>query len=87
MAKVMIVPVEDYKILKKYLGAENGLVLVPEESLRSLPSAAQALCWELAKKDDVPYDFGGGDPDVCIDLILCQDSYAYGDLLYESERN
>lgn len=83
MAKIMIVPTADYNILKKYLGAGVGLVLVSEESLRSLPSAAQSRCRELEKEDDVPYDFGG-EPDVCIDFIHCTDSYAYGELLDES---
>lgn len=83
----MIVPTEEYNILKKYLGANDkvGLVLVPEESIRSFPPIAQAKCRELAYEEDVPYDFGGGDPDIQIDLILSQESYAYGDLLCKSE--
>jgi len=86
MAKVIIVPTEDYNILKKYFGAsrEGCLVLVPEKALNSFSTAAQARCRKLAAKSDVQYDFGG-EPDVCIDLILCEDSYAYGALLYESE--
>lgn len=85
MAKVMIVPNEDYNILKKYLGVEDGkLVLIPESSLISFPPAAQTRCRELTNVDDVVYDFGD-EPDICVDLVLSEDSYAYGVLIQESE--
>lgn len=88
MAKVMIVPVADYKVLKKYLGADpcGRLIIVPEDALNSFPPKARAECRKQASKDDIPYDFGG-EPDVCIDLVLCEDSYAYGVIVEKKEED
>lgn len=81
MAKFKIVPSEDYEILKKYLTDEFRFVFISESFLRTLPADAQAKCRELAAAEGVPYDFGGGDPDIIVDIIQSKDDYAYGELI------
>lgn len=78
MRKFKIIPPEDYEVLRKYLADAQGVVLIPESFLRTLPVSAQTKCQELANVGTISYDFGG-EPDVYVDIIQDMDDYAYGD--------
>lgn len=77
MAKVRIVPKEDWAVIKKYV--EDGTVLVPENVLsKILPERAEQL--RALDGQIVDYDFGG-EPECCIDIIHSEESYAYSAIL------
>lgn len=77
MAKVRVVPKEDWAVIKKYV--EDGTVLVPENVLsKILPEHAEQLC--ALDGQIVDYDFGG-EPECCIDIIHSEESYAYSAIL------
>ena len=75
MAKIMIVPASDYEVFKKYLFP--SVVLIPEHFLNTISPEAKNKVQEL---EDVHYDFGG-EPDINMDIVLCEDSYAYNKLI------
>lgn len=77
---VVIVPNEDWKVLKKYLGKGEGLVFVSEETLAMFPEDQQKKLREMDKDPRVEYDFGG-EPDIYVDIIHDPDSYAAKELL------
>lgn len=77
MAKVRVVPKEDWAVIKKYV--EDGTVLVPENVLsKILPERAEQL--RALDGQIVDYDFGG-EPECCIDIIHSEESYAYSAIL------
>lgn len=77
MAKVRVVPKEDWAVIKKYV--EDGTVLVPENVLsKILPEHAEQL--RALDGQIVDYDFGG-EPECCIDIIHSEESYAYSAIL------
>ena len=77
MAKVRVVPKEDWAVIKKYV--EDGTVLVPENVLsKILPEHAEQL--RAQDGQIVDYDFGG-EPECCIDIIHSEESYAYSAIL------
>lgn len=78
MAKIMIVPASDYEVFKKYL--LPSVVLIPESFLNTIPPEAKNKVQELEQCEDVYYDFGG-EPDINMDIVLCEDSYAYNELI------
>lgn len=80
MAKIMIVPTADYKILRKYL--HPSVVLIPESTLNTISPQVQAKARTLEQCEDVPYDFGD-EPDIRMDVILCEESYACSELLLD----
>lgn len=84
MAILKIIPKADYDVLKKYIGIENGVVLLPEEVLNSFPTEVQKKYREIEQNGDFDYDFGG-EPDVCADIVLCEDSYAHCELILGDE--
>lgn len=87
MAKLVIVPQEDYKVVSKYIGkSDSGLILLPQDVLDTLSSEDQAALRTLAQKDYVNYDFGG-EPSVVIDVITERESYACVDLLGSTEED
>lgn len=66
MAKLKIVPQDDYKILKKYLDAE-GIILVSADILEEMEPKVQE---KIRKKEgrEITYNFGGR-PDICVDFL------------------
>ena len=78
MAKIMIVPASDYEVFKKYL--LPSVVLIPEHFLNTISPEAKNKVKELERCEDVHYDFGG-EPDINMDIVLCEDSYAYNKLI------
>lgn len=77
MAKVRVVPKEDWAVIKKYV--EDGTVLVPENVLSKIfPERAEQL--RALDGQIVDYDFGG-EPECCIDIIHSEESYAYSAIL------
>lgn len=85
MPKLMIVPPDDYEVLKRYLGTgQCGVVLLPQQVLETFPKEAQDKFQAMDKQDIPTYDFGG-EPDVNVDFIMDQGSYVYAALIGEEE--
>lgn len=83
MTKLLIVPSNDWDVLKKYLGAsDGGVVLLPKPVLDKMPSEAQTALRELNGEELDSYDFGG-EPDLAVDIISSPEHYAV-DCLIES---
>lgn len=87
MAQVLIVPKEDYEVLRKYLFGNCGMsaVLVPEEVLEN-PEFPKATADKLRAMDgmEVDYDFGG-EPDIFLDVITNKDHYSLASLVPDLE--
>lgn len=73
MAKLMIVPTEDYKVLNKYLAigqpGYQDVVLLSQELLDTFPEFFQERAKELAKMESIPYEWEGGDSDVEVNAV------------------
>lgn len=87
MAKLKIVPPKHYEILNQYLGSsvQGGVVLVPEEVIGS-EHFPKERADALRRMDgaDINYAFGG-EPDVLVDIVLSNDSYALSELFADTE--
>lgn len=66
MAKVRIVPKKDWEIVSKYIGANEALILVPEELLEKMPDNQKSRIAHL-DRHEIDYDFGG-EADIWIDI-------------------
>lgn len=83
MAKVCVVPKEDWAVVKKYV--EDGNILIPENVLGEIsPERAEQL--RALDGQIVDYDFGG-EPECCIDIIHSEESYAYSAILGLNEQD
>ena len=84
MATVKIVPKEDWEIVRKYLGADDGggLILVLEQNLRDF---TEKEAQKIREKDGeyVYYDFGG-EADIWIDVLLDPCDYCTDVLLSDA---
>lgn len=75
MATMKIVPAADYEVLRKYLGGESGVVLVPLDFVVTLPPDQQKLV-HASNGQDVPYDFGG-ECDTMVDVADNLDAFFF----------
>ena len=78
MAKLIIIPEEDYNVVKKYLpsgGFPDSVVLVPERVINNsdFPEETAAKLKELDGQP-IDYDFGG-EADLFVDVITDKDHY------------
>lgn len=84
MAKLIIVPQSDWDIVKKYLDGA-ALVLVPEAALASFQKESAEELRRLAEEGAwVDYGFGG-EPDIAIDIIHNEASFAAQEILKGTE--
>ena len=76
MVKFLIVPAKDWDTVKKFLGAaDEGVVLLPEPTLKKMPSDVQEVLTGLNDTELDHYDFGN-EPDVAVDIITVPDHFA-----------
>lgn len=83
MAKLIIIPEEDYNVVKKYLpsgGFPDSVVLAPERVINdsNFPAETAAKLKELDGQP-IDYDFGG-EADLFVDVITNKDHYALASL-------
>jgi hypothetical protein len=73
LAKIKIVPKEEWKIVKKYIsGGEygSGVVLIPESVLEEITERKTvSIIKDLNDEEYMDYEFGG-DADVWVDVVL-----------------
>ena len=83
MAKLVIIPEEDYNVVKKYLpssGFPDSVVLVPETVIKDSDFPAETAA-KLRELDGQPVDYDfGGEADVFVDIITDKDHYALASL-------
>lgn len=82
-AIVKIIPQKDWEVVKKYLGEDEGCVLIPESVLRELPEESRKELMDLSDSM-VEYDYGG-DADVWVDIVRSPDAYFLRKLLQEQD--
>lgn len=76
MAKLIIVPEEDYNVVKKYLASPDSIVLVPEQVINDSDFPAETAA-KLKELDGQPIDYDfGGEADLFVDVILNKNHYA-----------
>ena len=83
MARITIVPEQDWNVLRKYLG-ETGVVLIPEHAMNTMSEKKQEKLKELDGKYVDDYGFGG-EPDVMVDIVLTEDAYFIGEIIGEED--
>lgn len=83
MAKLVIIPEEDYDVVKKYLpssGFPDSVVLVPETVIEGSDFPAKTAA-KLRELDGQPIDYDfGGEADLFVDVITDKDHYALASL-------
>lgn len=83
MAKLVIIPEEDYDVVKKYLpssGFPDSVVLVPETVIEGSDFPAETAA-KLRELDGQPIDYDfGGEADLFVDIITDKDHYALASL-------
>lgn len=83
MAKLVIIPEEDYNVVKKYLpssGFPDSVVLVPETVIEGSDFPAETAA-KLRELDGQPIDYDfGGEADLFVDVITDKDHYALASL-------
>lgn len=83
MAKLIIIPEEDYNVVKKYLpssGFPDSVVLVPETVIKGSDFPAETAA-KLRELDGQPIDYDfGGEADLFVDIITDKDHYALASL-------
>ena len=83
MAKLIIIPEEDYNVVKKYLpssGFPDSVVLVPETVIKGLDFPVETAS-KLRELDGQPIDYDfGGEADLFVDIITDKDHYALASL-------
>lgn len=83
MAKLVIIPEEDYDVVKKYLpssGFPDSVVLVPETVIEGSDFPAETAA-KLRELDGQPIDYDfGGEADLFVDVITDKDHYALASL-------
>lgn len=83
MAKLVIIPEEDYDVVKKYLpssGFPDSVVLVPETVIEGSDFPAETAA-KLRELDGQPIDYDfGGEADLFVDVIPDKDHYALASL-------
>lgn len=83
MAKLVIIPEEDYNVVKKYLpsgGFPDSVVLVPEAVIEGSDFPAETAA-KLRELDGQPIDYDfGGEADLFVDVITDKDHYALASL-------
>lgn len=83
MAKLIIIPEEDYNVVKKYLpssGFPDSVVLVHETVIKGSDFPAETAA-KLRELDGQPIDYDfGGEADLFVDIITDKDHYALASL-------